>query len=162
MDHPLVRGASPGGPQSPKEVLVTRSTDAAPRLRTRTLPGKYTVGSWQNIKAPDPQQLIAEEVIATQRVMVVRCSYKQGTDIPPHVHRREQLTIVESGELEFLINGATVAVGPGQMISVFPGVLHGTRTAGEKPVRALNIFYAAGDLPGGESIPTLAKRARTL
>jgi len=138
------------------------SRTAQPRSRTRTLPGKYTVGSWQSLTAPDPQQLIAEEVIATQRVMVVRCAYRPGTDIPPHVHRREQLTIVESGVLEFAINGGTVAVEPGRMISVFPGVLHGTRVAGDEPVRALNIFYAATASPGGGGAPTLARRSRAI
>ncbi len=130
------------------------------RVRNRTYPGKYTIGSWQSLAASDAQKIIEEEVIATQRVMVVRCAYKPGSDFKPHVHRREQLTIVENGTLEFVINGNTVAVGPGQMISVFPGVLHGTRTVGEKPVRALNIFYSCSGMPAALSAPTLAKLSR--
>jgi quercetin dioxygenase-like cupin family protein len=131
-----------------------------PRVRNRTYPGKYTIGSWQSLAASDAQKIIDEEVIATQRVMVVRCGYKPGSDFKPHVHRREQLTIVESGTLEFVINGNTVAVGPGQMISIFPGVLHGTRTTGEKPVRALNIFYSCTDVPAALLAPTLARLSR--
>jgi quercetin dioxygenase-like cupin family protein len=136
--------------------------DEKARVRNRTLPGKYTLGSWQSLPAPDAQKVLEEEVIATQRVMVVRCTYKAGSDFQPHVHRREQLTIVESGSLEFQINGGTIHVAQGQMISIFPGVLHGTRVAGEKPVRALNIFYACTDVPQALQAPTLAKLSRVI
>jgi quercetin dioxygenase-like cupin family protein len=132
------------------------------RVRNRTYPGKYTIGSWQSLAASDAQKIIEEEVIATQRVMVVRCTYKPNSDFKPHVHRREQLTIVESGTLEFVINGSTLAVGPGQMISIFPGVLHGTRITGEKPVRALNIFYSCTNVPQALQAPTLAKLSRVI
>jgi quercetin dioxygenase-like cupin family protein len=99
------------------------------------------LGSWQSLAAPDAQRILEEEVIATQQLMVVRCLYRPGSNFAAHAHPQEQITIVESGTLEFLVNGDTIDVGPGQMISVFPGVLHASQAKGEAPVRALNIFH---------------------
>ena len=101
------------------------------------------VGSWQSLEAANAQEILEKQIIATQRVMVVRCLYKEGSDFPRHVHAQEQITIVESGHLEFTVNGNTVEVGPGQMISVFAGVDHASRVIGSEPVRALNIFHSA-------------------
>jgi quercetin dioxygenase-like cupin family protein len=148
--------------KEPKGSKAAKPAKAATvRMRNRTLPGKYTVGCWQTLTAPDPQAILQEEVIATQRVMVVRCVYKPDSEFPPHVHRREQLTIVEAGTLEFTVNGGAVQVGPGQMISVHPGVLHGTRVQGGQPVRTLNIFHAS-DEPHPGAMPTLATLSRLI
>ena len=115
-------------------------------MRNRTLPGKYMVGSWQSLAASDAQRIISEEVISTQRMMVVRCAYREGSDFEAHVHAKEQVTIVESGKLAFVINGSTVQVGEGEMISIFPGVLHATRVVGDQSARALNIFYSGSEV----------------
>ena len=112
------------------------------RVSNRTLPGKYMLGSWRSLMAPLAQKMLEkEEVITTQQLMVVRCVYRPGSDFAPHAHPQEQITIVESGTLEFRVNGDAIEVGPGQMISVFPGVLHASRAVGGEPVRALNIFH---------------------
>lgn len=111
-------------------------------MRNRTLPGKYMVGSWRSLDASNAQQVLEREVIATQRLMVVRCLYKSGSDFPKHAHQQEQITIVESGHLEFTVDGERIEVGPGQMISVFAGVHHGSRVLGDEPVRALNLFHS--------------------
>jgi quercetin dioxygenase-like cupin family protein len=111
-------------------------------VRNRTLPGKYMLGSWQSLEATNAQEVLEKEVIATQRLMVVRCVYKEGADFPKHSHVQEQITIVESGHLEFTINGGTIEVGPGQMISIFPGVEHASRVMGHEPARALNLFHS--------------------
>jgi len=115
--------------------------------RTRTLPGKYTLGSWHSVCAKNAQKVLDEEVIATRRLMVVRCLYEPGTVFDAHVHEQEQITIVESGVLAFVVNGDEIEVGPGRMISIFPGVMHASRVAGEEPVRALNIFHQAASRP---------------
>ncbi len=111
--------------------------------RNRTLPGKYMLGSWQNLAAADAQKVLKEEVITTQQLMVVRCRYGTGSSIAAHAHPQEQITIVESGTLQFNVSGESIEVGPGQMISIFPGVLHSSEAIGSESVRALNIFHAA-------------------
>ena len=111
-------------------------------MRNRTLPGKYMVGSWQSLDASNAQEILEREVIATQRLMVVRCLYKAGSDFPKHVHQQEQLTIVESGHLEVDVEDERIEIGPGQMVTVFAGVHHASRVLGDEPVRALNLFLS--------------------
>ena len=113
------------------------------RVSNRTLPGKYMLGSWRSLMAPLAQKMLEkEEVITTQQLMVVRCVYRPGSDFAPHAHPQEQITIVESGVLEFGLAGQDVRIGPGQMISIFSGVAHSSRVIGRQPVQALNLFHA--------------------
>ena len=127
--------------------MVRTSRAGVGKGRTRTLPGKYTLGCWQSLTAADAQKVLEEEIIATQQLLVVRCLYKQGTQFDAHLHPQEQITIVERGALEFVVNGDKVKVAAGQVISVCPGVLHSSRVVGEEPARALNIFHAAHSAP---------------
>lgn len=110
-------------------------------MRSRTVPGKYMVGSWQNLEATDAQEILEKQVIATQHLTVVRCLYKKGSDFPSHVHPQEQITIVESGKLEFIVDDEALEIGPGQMVSISRNVPHSSRVVGEQTARALNIFH---------------------
>lgn len=111
-------------------------------MRSRTVPGKYAVGSWKDIDAADAQNELERQVMATRHLQVVRCLYREGADFPAHVHPQEQITIVEDGTLEFELAGESLRVGPGQMISIFPGVPHSSRVIGGQVVHALNLFHA--------------------
>jgi quercetin dioxygenase-like cupin family protein len=123
-------------------------------VRHRTLPGKYTVGSWQEIEAEDAQKTLAKQVIATQHLMVVRCLYRAGSSFAEHTHPQEQITIVEKGVLEYVVEGEVLTVGAGQMLSIVAGIAHSSRVVGAEPVRALNIFHApAGSGSVGEPEP---------
>jgi len=111
-------------------------------VRNRTVPGKYTIGSWQNLEAADAQRELERQVIATQHLMVVRCLYPEGSAFSEHVHPQEQITIVEEGTLEIEVDGEKLSVGPGQMVSINRGVPHACRVLGDQAVRALNLFHA--------------------
>ena len=111
-------------------------------MRSRMVPGQYAVGSWKDLEATDVQEELERQVMATQHIQVVRCYYRAGSDFPAHIHQREQITIVESGVLEFGLAGQDVRIGPGQMISIFAGVAHSSRVVGRQSVQALNLFHA--------------------
>ena len=111
-------------------------------MRSRTVPGKYAVGSWKDLDAADAQTELERQVMATRHIQVVRCFYREGSDFPAHTHPQEQITIVEDGTLEFGLAGETVRIGAGQMISIFPGVPHSSRVIGQQSVQALNLFHA--------------------
>jgi quercetin dioxygenase-like cupin family protein len=115
------------------------------RIGNRTYPGRYTLGSWRDLEAQDAQNFLDQQVIATERVTVVRCVYRVGSDFPEHFHPQEQITIVEEGTLEFTIGGEMIEVQQGQMITINPQVRHATRVAtGKGRVVALNIFLKHG------------------
>ena len=111
------------------------------RIGNRTYPGRYTLGSWRDLEAQDAQNYLDQQVIATDRITVVRCVYREGSDFREHFHPQEQITIVEEGTLEFTIAGETIEVRQGQMITINPQVRHSTRVvAGKGQVVALNLF----------------------
>jgi quercetin dioxygenase-like cupin family protein len=62
----------------------------------------------------------------------------EGVD--PHVHddHTDSFYVLE-GDVEFLVNGEWRRGGPGSFISAPPGVEHGLRIAGERPIRVLNV-----------------------
>ncbi len=119
-------------------------------MRNRTVPGKYALGRWRNLEATEAQQELEQQVMATQHLQVVRCHYRAGSDFAPHTHPQEQITIVESGVLEFLLDGEAVRIGDGEMISIFAGVSHGSRVVGDQSVQALNLFHTPGNGLRGE------------
>ena len=116
-------------------------SQGANTVRNRTLPGKYTVGCWQELEAEQARDDLDKQVISTKHLKVVRCSYKTGSDFAEHLHDTEQITIVEEGVLSFCVAGDQIEVEAGQMISIFPGVTHSSRVIGDGPAKALNLFY---------------------
>ena len=75
--------------------------------------------------------------------MVVRCTYAAAADFSYHFHPQEQITIVEEGALEFVIEDERVEVKAGQMIAIPARVRHRTRVLGERSALALNLFMAS-------------------
>jgi quercetin dioxygenase-like cupin family protein len=115
--------------------------DRVGRIGNRIHPGRYKVSSWKEIEPTNSIVYVEQRVMTTDRVSIVRCIYRAGSDFPDHFHPQEQVTIIEEGSLEFTIAGGTVAVGQGQMISIEPFVRHATKVAdGYERVVALNLF----------------------
>ena len=113
------------------------------RVGNRHSPGRYTIGSWKRQEAGAAQHELEQEVISTGRLMVVRCTYAAGADFSYHFHPQEQITIVEDGELEFVIEDEKVTVKAGQMIAIPARVRHRTRVMGSAAAIALNLFMAS-------------------
>ncbi len=134
------------------------------RIGKRTYPGRYTLGSWKDLEAQDAQSYLEQQVIATDRLTVVRCVYREGSNFPEHFHPQEQITIVEQGILEFTIAGETVEVGAGQMITIAPAIRHATRVKGAGSAVALNLFFRPPETAppggGGTGIVTFLSPAR--
>jgi len=69
--------------------------------------------------------------------------------IPEHSHPHEQVGYMVEGEFEFLIGGQSFHVVPGQIWRIPGGVPHKV-IAGDKPVRAVDVFYPVReDMRGG-------------
>ncbi len=136
------------------------------RIGNRIHPGRYKVSSWREIEPANAIVYVEQRVMTTDRVAIVRCVYRAGSDFPEHFHPQEQVTIIEEGSLEFTIAGNTVAVGQGQMISIEPFVRHATRVAdGYERVVALNIFLreataSRAEPSNGKGITTVLSPAR--
>jgi quercetin dioxygenase-like cupin family protein len=71
-------------------------------------------------------------------------------DIPPggqvgeHSHANEQMGLLLEGEMDFTIGGETKHLRPGDVWRIPGGVLHSV-VAGDRPVKALDVFYPIRD-----------------
>jgi quercetin dioxygenase-like cupin family protein len=71
-------------------------------------------------------------------------------DIPPggvvgdHSHPNEQMGLVLEGEMDFTIGGETKRLRPGDVFRIPGGVSHSV-VAGDRPVKALDVFYPIRD-----------------
>jgi quercetin dioxygenase-like cupin family protein len=61
-------------------------------------------------------------------VMTNFVTYAPHTEAPVHVHEEEQVVIVLDGELEFVIDGQTRLMRPGDVAVIPSWVPHGART----------------------------------
>jgi quercetin dioxygenase-like cupin family protein len=61
-------------------------------------------------------------------VMTNFVTYAPHTEAPVHVHEEEQVVIVLDGELEFVIDGETRLMRPGDVAVIPSWVPHGART----------------------------------
>jgi quercetin dioxygenase-like cupin family protein len=60
--------------------------------------------------------------------------------VEEHCHPHEQMGLMLEGEAEFIVGGDSRRVGPGGMWRIPGGVLHKV-IAGDRPVRALDVFH---------------------
>ncbi len=102
--------------------------------------GKYKLSSWQKTdkKVLDPK--LTQQVFNTGSVMLVRYVYEPDLHFPEHSHPQEQVTIVEEGELEYVIDGEKVVLKEGDICAIPPNVPHSTTVSSKHRAVALSIF----------------------
>lgn len=130
------------------------------RVGNRVKPGRYTLGSWSSLGAEDAQRVLSQKVISTQRLVVIRCRYEAGARFPQHSHLQEQITIVEEGRLEFVVDDESIVVSEGEMISLCPRVPHETRVASPEGALALNLFLNEAPNRAGQASAWPSSAAR--
>ncbi len=81
----------------------------------------------KNLKAAEKKPLL-EGARATafggERAMVNYVELEPGTDVPEHAHPEEQLTLVLSGRIRFVLEGEETELGPGDAVWVPSGARH--------------------------------------
>jgi quercetin dioxygenase-like cupin family protein len=103
-----------------------------PELRPMTDPDDpddWRPGSLWAVVADDR----AEMAVIVEQIAV-------GDAIPLHRHRIDEVLIYESGEAEVQVDDELYAVGPGDIVMVPAGAVHGTRNAGAGIVRFHAVF----------------------
>ena len=77
---------------------------------------------------------------AGQNVMLSLVEFEPHAVVEEHSHPHEQMGLLLEGELEFFIGDERQLVRPGQMWRIPGGVVH-KAVAGDRPVRALDVFH---------------------
>ena len=101
---------------------------------------------------PSPDEFGKHTIFDTIQIRTCACEHLQFSlvDIPAggvvgeHAHANEQMGLVLEGEMDFTIGGETKRLRPGDVFRIPGGVPHSV-VAGDKPVKALDVFYPIRD-----------------
>jgi quercetin dioxygenase-like cupin family protein len=79
-----------------------------------------------------------------ERMMLSLVEFGPRAVVQPHSHPHEQMGMLLEGELTFTIGGETRTLHAGEMWRIPGGVIH-SAVAGDKPVKALDVFHPVRD-----------------
>jgi quercetin dioxygenase-like cupin family protein len=79
---------------------------------------------WAEI-APEPMNpQLTRQYVSGEKGMVARIMLKKGCVVPEHSHPNEQIAMILSGALEFIVDGKSIIVRAGELIVLPPNVPH--------------------------------------
>lgn len=83
---------------------------------------------------------VTRRVFHSDRMTWIRYTYATGSVFPSHAHPEEQITLVLEGSIEFVVEGRTVVLGPGEAAVIPPGTPHSARVVGRGAVVTDNVL----------------------
>jgi quercetin dioxygenase-like cupin family protein len=79
---------------------------------------------WDQIADERMSALVSRQVIHSDTMTIARIGLKKGASVPEHSHANEQISMVESGTVRFVLAGAERIVKPGDILQIPPHVPH--------------------------------------
>lgn len=79
---------------------------------------------WNEIPVEPMNERLSRQVVHTERLTIARLELRAGCQVPAHQHENEQVSMVLSGKLRFLLDGGAWEVGPGQVMRLAPNERH--------------------------------------
>lgn len=89
--------------------------------------GHPLVRRWSDLPEDRPMDRIRRKRIIGEHIMISRVELTKGFHVPTHHHGNEQLAVVLSGRMRFVLGGpapSTVEVGAGEVMVVPPNLPH--------------------------------------
>ena len=104
---------------------------------------------WSHIPAERVAEGVARQMIHGDRLMVCRLTIAAGTVTPIHTHVHEQITLVERGSVDFLIEGERKTAHAGDVLLLPSNIRHGATMLDDEVV-LIDIFSPPREdfLPG--------------
>ncbi len=93
---------------------------------------------WSEIPAETMNERMRRQMVHTGRLTLARLVMRAGCSVPAHQHENEQVSMVLSGRLRFLLDDGVEEVGPGQVMRLAPNERHGVEVLEDSIV--LDIF----------------------
>jgi quercetin dioxygenase-like cupin family protein len=81
--------------------------------------------NWSDIPAEQLNPSLVRQAIHTGQMTIARLQLKKGAMVPSHSHHNEQVSMVESGALKFILPDREVIVRAGQVLELKPHLPHG-------------------------------------
>jgi quercetin dioxygenase-like cupin family protein len=83
---------------------------------------------WDDVPEDAPIPLLTRRIVEGDRMLVARLELRVGCSVERHSHPNEQISVVLSGRLRWLVDedpGREVIVGPGEVLHLPANVIHG-------------------------------------
>ncbi len=79
---------------------------------------------WEDIPVEPMSSSIGRQFLHSETLMLARVLLAKGAHVPLHQHPNEQFTYILSGALQFHIEGRTIVVRSGEVLTIPPNVPH--------------------------------------
>ena len=100
--------------------------------------GGATLYSWAEVLTEQMNPLFTRQFVHGKEAMLAKIALQKGCVVPTHQHPNEQISLIVSGSLEFLIGGVSKTVKAGEIL-VIPANLPHSAIAHED-MEGLDIF----------------------
>ncbi len=111
----------------------------------------FQLQDWSAIPVERVAEGVQRQMIYGDRLMVCRLTIAARTVTPVHSHLHEQITLVERGRVEFVVDGQRRTAGAGDVL-LFPSNIQHGATMLDEDVVLIDIFSPPREdfLPGGQ------------
>ncbi len=75
---------------------------------------------WENVLKEQMNPFFTRQFVNGEQAMLAKIALKKGCVVPMHQHPNEQISLITSGSLEFMIGGESKTVKAGEIL-VIPG-----------------------------------------
>jgi quercetin dioxygenase-like cupin family protein len=83
-----------------------------------------TLHRWADIAPEQLNPLLTRQFVSGEKAMLSRILLKQGCLVPEHSHANEQISLILSGALKFIVSGETHIVRAGEILVIPPHAPH--------------------------------------
>lgn len=85
---------------------------------------RVTLHRWDELPREELSPLIGRRLITGEQLMIAHVYLAKGAVVPEHSHHNEQVTYILEGLLRFTVDGETIDVGAGDVLTIPPHVPH--------------------------------------
>ncbi len=85
---------------------------------------KATLYRWDDLAPEQLNPLLTRQFVSGEKAMLSRIMLKQGCVVPEHAHHNEQISLIVSGALEFVVSGVAQVVRAGEILVIPPHAPH--------------------------------------
>ena len=82
------------------------------------------VYSWSDVPEERVNPLASRQMIHGEALSIIRRQFSKGAVTKLHKHAEEQISIIETGKLRFVVLGEETVVSSGQTLAIPPNVPH--------------------------------------
>ena len=79
---------------------------------------------WEDVPVETVNSLFDRQLVVGDQIMVARILLKKGCVVPMHSHFNEQVSHVQSGSIQFSIDGREIIVRAGEFLCIPPHMPH--------------------------------------